>query len=108
MACSDCNCQGIHTGPVYKLFYFIRLCILCIVGCYLDIILNTCQLAQLCFYDNTLVVCILNYLFCDGNILIKRIFGSIDHYRSESAVDTGLTNLEICAVIQMKCNRNII
>lgn len=108
MACSDCDCQRVNACTLYELLNLIRMCILSISVSNLNIILNTGKLTKLCLYYNALVMSVLNNLLCDCDILLKREMRSIDHDRCESAIDTGLADLEICAVIQMKRDRNII
>src|SRR5699024_1666103 len=74
---------------------------------YVYIVLDSGQLSKLCLYYYAVSMCILNNLLCDLDVLLERILGSIDHNGSKSAIDTGLADLEVCAVIQMQSDRNI-
>ena len=45
--------------------------------------------------------------FGEFDILFERIFGTIDHDGSETAVHAGFADVKIGTVVQMECNRQI-
>ena len=108
VAGSDGDSQRVNACTVNKFFYFIGMCIFCIFCRYVYIIFHACQLSQFAFNHNAFGMSIFNDSSCQFNILIKGMMGTVDHNGSKSAVDTGFADIEICAVIQMKSDRNIV
>ena len=107
MACTNCDSQRVNACLAYELLNLFRLGVRRILCGYVYIILDSGQLSKLCLYYYAVSMCILNNLLCDLDVLLERILGSIDHNGSKSAIDTGLADLEVCAVIQMQSDRNI-
>ena len=52
--------------------------------------------------DDAVCMGILNDLAGQGNVILERMGGTVDHNGGETAVDAGLTGLEIGAVVQMQ------
>ena len=107
MAGSDGNGQRIHACAGYKLFYLIRLRISCICSRYIDSILDTSQSSKLCLYNDTSLMRILHDFLGQFDVGLEVMMRTIDHNGSKSAVDTGLADLEISTMVQMKSDRKV-
>ncbi len=107
VAGADSDCQRVNACLGNELLNLIRLRVGRILSGYLYVILDTCKLAELCLYHYAVCVCILNNLLGQLDVLLERILGAVDHNGSKAAVDAGLTNLKVCTVIQMKCDRDV-
>src|SRR5699024_5146576 len=71
------------------------------------VILDARELAELRLYDDAVVVRIFDDLLGDGDILLPRFAGSVDHDGGEAAVDGSLANLEVGAVVQVHRDRDV-
>ena len=71
----------------------------------IDLILNSCKGAELRLNHDAVIVRILYNLSGEGDILLKRLGGSIDHNRSKATVNAGFAKLKRIAVIQVECDR---
>ena len=47
------------------------------------------------------------YLAGQGDVLFKAVLGTVDHYRAESAVHTGLADVKVGTMVQMQGNGQI-
>ena len=72
-----------------------------------DVILDARELAELCLDDHAVVMCILDHLFGDGDVLLPRLGGSVDHDGSEASVDGCLADVEVCAVVEVHGNGDV-
>ena len=62
----------------------------------MHIVLDAGQCTQLAFYYHAMGMGIFYYLAGQGNVLLKTVLGTVDHYRAESAVHTGLADVKVC------------
>ena len=107
MTGSNGNSQRVYACTAYKFFNLVWLGIFGIFGTDIDIIFNAGQLTQFPFYHSTMSMGIFYYFFGNGNIFLKRMMGTVDHYRSETTINTSFTNFKISAMIQMQRNWNM-
>ena len=66
-----------------------------------DVIFDARELAELRFDDHAVIVRVFDHLLGDGDVLFPRLGGSVDHDGGEAAVDGGLADLEVCAVVEV-------
>ena len=104
---SDSDCKGITSGSVYELFYFFWSGVALMTSLNYYFILDTSQSSKLSLNYCTVSMSILNYLFGQSDVVLKRFGGSIDHNGGKSTIDTGFAKFEAIAVIQMQSDRNI-
>ena len=67
-----------------------------------DFVFDAGQSAELSFDNNAVVVCVLNDLLGDLDVLLEGLGRCVDHNGGEAVVDAGLAGLEGIAVIQMQ------
>ncbi len=104
---ADGNGQGVTAGAGHELFDFLGTGIGGSLSGDIDLVLNASQGAQLSLNDNAVVVCILNDLLGDGDVLLKGLGGGVDHNGGETAVDAGLAGLKAVTVVQVQSDGNL-
>ncbi len=73
----------------------------------LHFVFDAGQRAEFRLDDDTVVMCVLNDLLGDLDVLCERLGGSVDHNGGKAAVDAGLAGLEVGAVVQMQNDGDI-
>ena len=104
---TDRDREGIDSRSLRKLFHFVGRREQRVVRFYFYVVLYARELAELRFDDHAVVVCVLDDFFRERDILLPRFGRSVDHDGSESAVDRGLADIEIRAVIEVHDDGNI-
>ena len=107
VACTDGDSQGINAGAVYEFLNLFRSCIGGILCRNLNIIFDAGQSTKLCLNYYASLMSIVCNLLCQSNVLFEGLGGTVDHNGSEAAVDAGLADFKICAVVQMQSNGKI-
>ena len=72
-----------------------------------NVVLNAGELAELGLYDNAVRVRIFNDLLGNLNVLLVRHGGAVEHNGGKAAVDAGLANFKVRAVIEVQRDRDI-
>ena len=67
-----------------------------------DIVFDAGKLSEFAFHNDTVCVSIFNNLLGEGNVVLKAVFGAVDHDRGETVVNAVLAELEAVAVVKMK------
>ena len=107
MACADGNGKGIHTRAFYEINCLIGISVGCMCRIYVNLILNACQLAQLCLNHDASFVGVFYDFLCLCYVFLILQMGTVKHDRCETVFDTVFTYFKIRAVIQMQCNIQI-
>ena len=102
VAGADGNGQRVYAGAGDELFHLGRIGEHGVGGRDVHIVLDTGQLAQLAFHNDTAGVSIFHNLLGDGDVLFKAVLAAVDHDGRKTTVDAGLTDLKTLAVIQMQ------
>ena len=100
MRSTDRDSQRIATCTSSEIDYLLRISV-SVVVCG-NLILNTCQYTQLTLNSNIILVCVLNNLLCQSDVLLIRQMRTIDHYRREAHIYARLTQLKAITVIQVQ------
>ena len=71
-----------------------------------NFILNACKNTELALNNASALVSVINDLLGQGDIVFVVEMRTVDHNGGETAVDAGLTDLKICAVVKVKSEIN--
>ena len=107
VAGSDSDRKGVTSGSVYELFNLFGSGVSFLTCLNLNLILDTCKSSELSLNYYAVIVSILNYLLGKSDVVLEGLGRSVDHNGSESAVDTGLAELESITVIKVKSDGNL-
>ena len=102
MAGADGDGQRVAAGAGDELFDFFGMGVGAVLSGDLDLVLNAGESAKLGLNDNAVVMCVLDDLAGDGDVVLKGLGGSVDHDGSEAAVNAGLAQLEGIAMVKVK------
>ena len=105
---TDCDREGVNAGLFNEVLNFLGLRIGCILCGDVDIILNAGELSELRLNDDAMCVRILCDALCKRDVLSVRQVGAVDHDGREAAVDAGLADIKVCAVVEVQSNGNIV
>ena len=108
MGRADSDSQGINASLLDEFLNFFRLRVSCIMSSNLDVILDTSQFTQLSLDDYATCMSVLNDFLSDFDVLFEVIVGTVDHDGGETTINAGFASLEICAVVEMQSDRNIV
>ena len=103
---TDSDSKRVNTGAGDEFFNFLGTGVGGILGAYIYVVLYARELAQLALNDHAVSVSVFNYLFGKGNVVLEGVLGAVDHNGGEAAVDAGLADIEICAVVKVKSEVN--
>ena len=67
-----------------------------------NVVFNACKNAELAFNDTAVCVSVLNDLLGEGYVVLVGVVRAVDHDGREAAVDAGLADLEVCAVVEVE------
>ena len=102
MAGTDGDCEGVASGAGCEVNYFLGTGVVgFLCG---NLIFDTCENAELGLYGNVILVCIVNNLLCEGDVLFVRKGGSINHDGAEAHIHAALAKLEAVAVVEVENN----
>ena len=73
-----------------------------------DLILDTCENTELGLYGDIILVCIVDDLLGQGDVLLVGEGGSIDHDRGEAEIHAALAELEGITVVEMEADLGIL
>ena len=100
VAGTDGDCEGVASGAGCEVNYFLGTGVVgFLCG---NLIFDTCENAELGLYGNVILVCIVNNLLCEGDVLFVRKGGSINHDGAEAHIHAALAKLEAVAVVEME------
>ena len=105
---ADRDCEGVDARLLDEVLHFLGFRVGRILCRDIDIVLNACELTELCLDDNAVCVCVLGDALCKRDVLGVREVGAVDHDGCEAAVDAGLADVEVRAVIEVQCDGNIV
>ena len=105
---ADRDCERVNARLFDEVLHFLWLRIGCVLGGDIDIVLNARKLTEFCFNDNTMRVCVFGDALCQCNIFGVRQVRAVDHDGREAAVDAGFADIEVCAVIEVQSDGDII
>ena len=105
VAGADSDGQRVHTRTGNKFFHFFGTGIGSVFSADVNVILNTGELAQFPFDNNTVVVGVFHHLFRQSDIFLKGKFGTVNHHRGETTVNAAFADFKIRTMIQMETNR---
>jgi hypothetical protein len=100
VAGTDRDSQRVATRTLAEVLYLFGLCVVRYLAG--NLILYTCQNAELSLYGYIVSVSILYNLLCQSDVLLVRKRRTVDHYARETIVDTVLAEFEAITVIQVK------
>jgi hypothetical protein len=100
VAGSDGDCKRIALGLLDKINHVFGPGVMGSLG--RDFILNTCQHTEFSLDGDIVLVCVVDYLAGQGDVLVIRESGTVDHDRREAEIDTALAELIAVAMIKVK------
>ena len=108
MGSTDSDSQRIYASLFDEFFYFFRLRVSCFVSSNLNIIFDTSQFTQLSFYANAMFMSVSNNFLRTFDVLFEIIVRTIEHYGSETVIDASFAGFEICAMVEVQSNGNVV
>ena len=106
VACADSDGQRVAAGLGDELLDLFGAGVGGLVCGDLHVVFDTGERSELGLDDHTVVMCVLDDLLRDFDVLSEGLGGRVDHDGGKAAVDTGLAGLKVGAVVQMQNDRN--
>ncbi len=97
---ADGDGEGVDTGAVHEVLDLLGAGVGGVLGH--DVVLDAGENAQLTLDDHAVGVCVLHDLAGQGDVVLVGVVGAVDHDGGEAAVDAGLADLEVGAVIEVE------
>ena len=107
VAGADGDSQGVTAGAGREFNHFFRMRVHCLVGIDGNLIFHAGESTEFSFDHDTMIMCVLNDLTGEGDILFERLGGSVDHDRGETAVDAALAQFKGVTMIQVQRDRDL-
>ena len=105
---ADRDSEGVNTRLLDKVLYFLRLRVGSIFCRDIDIVFDTCQLTKLRLDHNAVCMCILGNALSKCHVFCVGEMRAVNHDGGETAIDARLADVKICAVVEVKCDGNIV
>lgn len=94
------NSEAVAASAVYEVDNLLRVSVGVVVRA--NLILNTCEHAELTLDSHVILVCVVHNFLSKRDILLIGEVAAVDHYRREAIVDTVFAKLECIAVVKVK------
>ena len=108
MARADCDSEGVNARLTNEFLNLFRLRVSCLVSSNLYIILDTSKFAELSLNANAMLMSVSNNFLRTFDVLFEVIVRTIEHDRRETVIDASFASLEVCAVVEVQSNRDIV
>ena len=107
VACADSDCKRVNACSLNEILNLFGLCVALVAFFNNNVILNAGKCAELALNNYAVSVSILNNLLCNGNVLLIGERRTVNHNRSETAVNALLAGFKIGAVVKVESDGNI-
>ena len=102
VAGADGDGQAVHAGGPDELLHLVGVGVGGIGSGDVHVVLDAGQTAQLTLDDDTVLVGVLHDLAGQGDVVLERMLGAVDHHGGEASVDAGLADVKVLAVVQVQ------
>ena len=99
------DCERINAGLLYEVDNIVGVGVGVVLSN--NIVLDTCQYAKLTLNGYIELVCVVNNLFGESNILLVGEVATVNHNAREAHIDTRFAQLEAVAVVEVESDRNV-
>jgi hypothetical protein len=103
---TDGDSEGIATGAGSEVDHFFRTGVVGFLSG--NLIFHTGENAEFGLYGHIILVSVINHLLGEGDVLLVREGGGVDHHGAEAHVNAALAQLEAVAVVQVEDNLRIL
>ena len=104
VACADGDGKRVNPRARHKFLHLRRVGVRGVCRRNIDVVLHAGQAAQLAFDHNALVVSVVHNLLCQSDVLLKRVFGAVNHHGGKASVNTGFANLKAVAMVKVQAD----